>query len=102
MNSVRKGNEAENRVAAYLIGKGWLVGKRRTLKGGGDILAIKPGYLPRLYECKATRDPWANFGPADRADLLATAEKFGAEAILALSPTAGIPQFLPSNDWPRG
>jgi hypothetical protein len=102
VSAVGRGNACENRVAAYLIERGWLVGKRRHLKGGGDLLAIKPGYLPRLYECKASppSKPWDHFRPEEREALRKTALEFCCEAFLALAPGKQV-SVVPQKDWPR-
>ena len=100
MNNSRKGNAAELRVAHYKQQRGWLVGSRRHIGGAGDLICSKPGHRPQLIEVKASEEPWENFRPKDREEMLRTAESYDCDALLALSPGAGIPQFLPSRDWP--
>lgn len=102
MNTVRKGNEADNRVATYAESRGWLIGGRRHRKGGGDQIWIRPGYRSRLVEVKASdpADPWENFRPGERADLLERARVFDCDAFLALSPREGVPTLIPAKDFP--
>jgi Holliday junction resolvase len=101
VNTARKGTAGELRVAAWLQKRGWLVASRRHVGGAGDLLAWKPGFPPRLIEVKAAGgSPWENFRPAERAELVKTAQQFGCEAFLALSPKAGIPIIVPSKDFP--
>lgn len=105
MSTVARGSACENRVANYLEEKGWLIGSRRHRKGGGDLVATKPGYRPRLYECKASplTKPWEHFRPAERAELLKTAKAFDCDPFLALAPSAKVaPRIIPSKDWPNG
>jgi hypothetical protein len=55
----------------------------------------------RFIEVKSTQaGPYAGFGPADRAALLAEAELAGAEASLCWWPKNKEPQFIRSENWP--
>lgn len=99
MNTARKGNAADLRVARYLEERGWLVGWRRHAKGGGDLVAYKPGFKVRLIEVKATLRPWDHFRPAERRELTKAAAKFDADALLALSPGKTV-SLVPERDWP--
>ena len=74
-----------------LAEEGWLCGSRRHIGGAGDILAIRTSGKPWdldfveaiLIEVKSTtRSAWVAFGPADRQELVETAQRFGAEAWL--------------------
>lgn len=101
MSAVRRGTEAERRVAHHLRNQGWLVASRRRLGGAGDILAFKPGHLPRLVEVKAGPTPYANFPPADREAMKATAENFKLDALLAWCPAPSKPiAWRTVEDWP--
>lgn len=105
-----RGTQRERGVANVLRDLGYLVSSRRHLGGAGDLLAIAalwdlsaPYRQPLLIEVKGTTGvPWASsaFGPADRADLLITAELHGCEPMLAWwPPNLGL-VWLPAEDWP--
>jgi len=94
------GNTRELRVMGVLDGEGWLCGSRRHIPGAGDVLAVRAGNVPMLdfrrgativrpleaallIEVKSTAGgPYERFGPAERRDLIETAERCGAEAWL--------------------
>jgi Holliday junction resolvase len=109
------GNARELKVMAVLAEEGWLCASRRHIGGAGDVLAIKakrwtrfevpnPHMLDQamLIEVKSTtRNPWNDFGPADRQALVETAEKHGAEAWLYWWPPRKPLQRIHSSEFPR-
>jgi len=106
------GNARELKVMAVLAEEGWLCASRRHIGGAGDILAIKPASWPDperdmqlmmayLIEVKSTtRNPWNDFGPADRQALVETAEKYGAVPWLYWWPPRGKLLRIPAEDFP--
>jgi len=70
--------------------------------GVADVVALKLGKKPRMYESKSTLTPYAHFLPADRFALRAAAAMAGAEAILYWHPSRGKPKEIPSSEWPAG
>lgn len=124
MSSTRRGNAGELRVQHDLEDLGYLVAQRRHVGGAGDLLAVplleerETGVLvqdsPLLIEVKTDRrGPFSTFGPADRRDLLATADRWHLEALLAWTPNTKIeaPEapgilfngifYIPPTEWPR-
>jgi Holliday junction resolvase len=65
-----------------------------------DVVALRTGETPRLYEVKSTLTPYAHFLPQDRAALTDAAKRAGAEAILAWWPKGGKLKLIPEKDWP--
>jgi len=104
------GNARELKVMAVLAEEGWLCASRRHIGGAGDILAnrLRPStshgwsYLESvLIEAKSTtRNPWNDFGPADRQALVETAEKYGAVPWLYWWPPRGKLLRIPAEDFP--
>lgn len=105
MGRYAKGASRENQVAAFLAspeGGHYDVTRSAGSKWGKDLVAAKPGTL--LYvEVKASRrGAFADFGPAERADLLGCAARAGATAVLCWAPAAS-PQewrWIFPAEWP--
>jgi Holliday junction resolvase len=109
-----RGRQRERAVAALMREEGWGVGSRRYEKGPGDILASRAIDEPlvddfgdegglaevRLVEVKSTLTPYAHFSPAERAEMVAYAERIGATAWLAHWPKGGKLAMIPSSKWP--
>lgn len=69
--------------------------------GDADLVALKAGCEPQMVEVKSTsRGPYHSFGPKDRAELVAAAERAGAIAILCWWPPRKQPEWIPSSVWP--
>ena len=108
------GNARELKVMAVLASEGWLCASRRHIGGAGDILAIcterweatpyadaGEQMQAMLIEVKSTtRNPWNDFGPADRQALVETAEKYGAVPWLYWWPPRGKLLRIPAEDFP--
>jgi hypothetical protein len=116
-----RGMAREIKVAKLLRSEGW---SAWTTKNDGlehddkkfshgivDVVAIgKRPYvngLPmtwrdiRLIQVKSTGTPYAKFGPRERSELLAEAERIGGAAELCWWPKhARQPTWIPAEDWP--
>lgn len=109
----KRGTPAERKVAQLGRALGYLVSSRRHEAGPGDQLwlpPVRPGMRlswdvqPLLIEVKNTTDPpWrSTWGNQERIELIAWAERWGCEPILAwLPPGLGGIVWLPPEDWPR-
>lgn len=92
---------------SVLAAEGWLCASRRHIGGAGDILAIRPyaggpALEARLVEVKSTtRNPWNDFGPADRRAMVETARACGAEPWLAWWPPRRELQWIHESRWPK-
>lgn len=100
MNTTRKGSAFELLVASQLEDAGWLVGARRHRKGGGDLIAYRPGHRPRIIECKDRKNVYEGFRRADREELKLTADTFEADALLATRAQGGGIRWTSPQDWP--
>jgi Holliday junction resolvase len=105
----RRGGQAgrarERQVADKLRSEDWLVIKGTTY-GTCDLVAVRElpsrtGCEVWLIEVKSTKGgPYQTFGPNDRADLKAEADRVGAAAVLAWWPPRGKLRFLFASEWP--
>jgi Holliday junction resolvase len=97
------GHNRERQVLRKLQDEGWYVLRAAGSLGVADLIALHKGREPRMIEVKATKaGPFAGFGPADRADLIAAAEQAGAQAWLVHWPRHGKMKWIPPCDWPGG
>jgi Holliday junction resolvase len=97
-----RGIERERQVRRYLEDRDYMVVRAAGSLGCADLIALR-AYSPTLIvEVKSThRGPFHSFGPADRADILAYAERAGATAVLAYWPPRGKLRFIYEKDWPK-
>lgn len=101
MSHYARGAAREREVMALLKERGW-----RCFRGAGskgcDIVALREGHTPRLYEVKATAaGPFSGFGPADRDAMRALAREAGAVAFLCWwPPDRRGPRWIPEEGWP--
>lgn len=99
--NARFGTERERKGLKGMIEDGWVAGRTPGSKGAMDLWAMKAGEKNRLIQVKGTAaGPFADFGPAARAALIAEARKGGAEAWLLWWPRGGDPVWLPESEWP--
>lgn len=103
-----RGTQRENAVKDWLEDRGWWVCRAAGSLGDADLAAMKDvngGKL--LIEVKSTKaGPFSDFGPADRAELLAAGEKAGADVVLCWCPPGcRAPEkwrwLWPDTDWPE-
>jgi hypothetical protein len=104
MSTVARGNLGENLVRAHGKRQNWLVGSLRHEGGAGDQMWHKPGQRGRLIEVKTGPNLWQCFRRADRIALIARADEFDLDPLLAHVPHPGAkePQvlFLTVDQWP--
>lgn len=102
MRGGQAGRARERLVMRHMEGKDWVVLKGTTY-GIGDLVMGHIGKPTRLVEVKSTAaGPYATFGPRDRADMAAVAERAGWEAWLAWWPPRGKLVWIRSDEWPVG
>lgn len=98
-----RGVARERAVRRLLEDDGWWTARAAGSLGDADVIALKAGARPRLVEVKSTsRSAFADFGPADRAELIAAAERAGAEAWLCYWPPRSSPTWIAPEHWPTG
>jgi Holliday junction resolvase len=96
-----RGIQRERQVRRLLEEEGWWTCRAAGSFGDADVIAMQGGRLPRLIEVKSTTaGPFHSFGPADRRELLAAADKCGAMAVLCWWPPRGKPEWIHSAKWP--
>jgi Holliday junction resolvase len=96
------GHNRERQVLKRLQEDNWYVLRAAGSLGVADLIAMKKGREVRMIEVKATKaGPYAGFGPADRAELLAAAEQAGAQAWLVWWPRHGKEKWIPPGEWPK-
>lgn len=96
-----RGHTRERQIRKRLEEEGWWVTRAAGSLGDADLVALKAGEKPLMVECKSdARGPYNNFGPKDRAELLAAARRAGADALLASWPPRGSLEFIPPSEWP--
>lgn len=96
-----RGHNEERRLKHQMESEDWFVVRAAGSLGNADLVALKEGQRPRLIEVKTdVVGPFANFRPADRADLLLAAKIAGADAWLYWRPPRGTGRWFPVTDWP--
>lgn len=97
-----RGIQRERELVNRLRAEGWWAMRSPASKGCVDVVAIKAGQRTRFIEVKSTEaGPFHSFGPHDRAELLAEANRAGSVAELCFWPKRCEPQFLSPADWPN-
>lgn len=100
--SPRFGHDRERAVRRILEKSGWFVIRAPGSLGPADLVALRAGDQPRMYEIKATAaGPFAGFGPADRRALKDAAERAGATPQLVWWPANKPLQWIDEADWPE-
>lgn len=102
MNRAAKGHHKERKTKALLEAQGWLVIRAPASLGPCDLIALKAGERPRVFEVKCNSgSPYMNFRAADRKRLVEVAAKAGAGAELVFwGPRVREPKFIPAEAWP--
>lgn len=81
---------------------GWWVARAAGSLGDADLIALKAGETPQMIEVKSTAaGPYHSFGPKDRAELLAAAERAGAEPMLVWWPPRKPAEWIEDESWPN-
>lgn len=95
------GIRRERQVKKRLEEDGWVVIRAAGSLGLADLVALKLGETPRLIEVKSdTKNPWDNFRPDRRLELIAQAERAGAEAWVCWWPAHKDWIWFGSETWP--
>lgn len=97
-----RGIKRERQLRKLLEDGGWWVSRAAGSLGDADLIALRRHMTPMLIEVKSTTaGPFSGFGPADRQELLAAAERAGAEAWLVWWPAdRKPPRWLSADEWP--
>jgi Holliday junction resolvase len=102
--SSARGRQRERDVRRYLESPGggeWFVVKAGGSLGHADLVALKQGNPGMMIEVKSTAaGPFHSFGPKDREELLAAAEKAGLEPYLVFWPPRKEMKFMAPTTWP--
>lgn len=96
-----RGADRERQVADLLARRGWVCIRSAGSHGPVDVIAARDGQM-LLVQVKSTRrGPFAGFGPGERTELLAAAERAGGRAVLAWWPPdrRGV-RWIPPEAWP--
>lgn len=97
-----RGINRERQVRRLLEADGYWTCRAAGSLGDADVIALKPDVPPLMVEVKSTAGgPWEHFGPADRAELLAAAERAGARAVLCWWPPFKEMRFIYPDEWPE-
>lgn len=105
-----RGIQRERQVRKLLEKDGWWTARAAGSLGDADVIACRahgharPGSMLAevwLVEVKSTSaGPFHSFGPQDRAELIAAAERAGAKPWLCYWPPRSKPRWLPRDQWP--
>lgn len=100
-NAKAAGTARERQVRKGLEEKGWIVARPGASLGAADLVAQKNGRC--LYiQVKANKgNPFANFRPEERAELIRVAQAAGAEPWLCHWPPNGWKVWLDPPKWPK-
>ena len=95
------GTRRERQVRDYLMDRDWIVFRPGASLGVADLVALQEGQRPMLVQVKGSdRGPYADFRPAERTRLKATAKLCGAVAVLAWWPPRGVLRLIGPEEWP--
>jgi Holliday junction resolvase len=102
--NMSRGIRRERQVRKLLEANGYWTSRAAGSFGDADVIALKAtpdGIDALLVECKSdVAGPFAHFGPAARAELIAAAVKSGATPTLVWWPPRKQPRFIPVSEWP--
>lgn len=97
-----RGITRERQVRKLLEADGYWTCRAAGSFGDADVVALKNGEPPLLIEVKSTSaGPFHSFGPAQRAELVAAAEKCGGLARLCWWPPRAKPRWYSQWQWPE-
>lgn len=113
MSAASRGHARERQVRKLLDSEGWWTARAAGSLGDADIIALRcvvdawdvdilgQTVEALLVEVKTdVRGPFAHFGPAHRAELLAAAQLSGARPMLCWWPARKQPQWIGPEEWP--
>lgn len=94
----------ERQVRKLLDEQGYWTARAAGSLGDADVIALRcgeNGCEALLVEVKSdVAGPFAHFGPAARAELIAAAVKSGARPVLCWWPPHKQPKWIPVSEWP--
>ena len=94
----------ERQVRKLLDEQGYWTARAAGSLGDADVIALRcceNGCEALLVEVKSDiAGPFAHFGPAARAELIAAAVKSGARPVLCWWPPRKQPRWLGVSEWP--
>jgi Holliday junction resolvase len=99
-----RGAARERQAGVLLEAEGWSVTRSAGSRSPHDLVACRKGDVVRYVQVKSTaRGPFAGFPPSERKELLAEAERAGAEPWLLWWPgDRKGPRWIGADDWPPG
>lgn len=102
MSSASRGHARERQVRKLLEAQGYWCARAAGSLGDADIIALRGVTAEALLvEVKTdARGPFAHFGPAHRAELLAAARLSGARPMLCWWPARKQPKWIIQEHWP--
>lgn len=95
-----RGAALERRVAREWEADGWDVTRVAGSHSPKDLVCCRAGETVYIQVKGDRAGPFASFGPAYRAALLATAKKAGARALLIWRDSKNRLVHLPPSEWP--
>lgn len=97
----KRGHQRERDLVHHLRENNWFAMRAPASLGVADVIAMRDGDRPRMYEVKSTRHgPYAGFPPADRERLRVAAKMAGADCFLCWHPPHGKRHFIGPDEWP--
>jgi Holliday junction resolvase len=100
---VGRGHDRERDMAKRLKADGYIVMRAAGSLGPIDVVAMRWDKVPQFLQIKSdVSSPYANFRPAERAELVEVAEQAGANAWLVWwPPDRRGPRWIAPSDWPQ-
>ena len=100
-----RGIQRERQVRRLLETEGYWTSRAAGSFGDADVIALRArgggGCDAMLVEVKSdVAGPFAHFGPAARAELIAAAVRSGATPVLCWWPPRKKPRWIAVHDWP--
>ena len=102
-----RGIQRERQVRRLLEAEGYWTARAAGSFGDADVIALRASPVglgtsaAMLVEVKSDiAGPFAHFGPAARAELIAAAVRSGARPVLCWWPPRKQPRWIPVSEWP--
>lgn len=100
-----RGIQRERQVRKLLEAEGYWTSRAAGSFGDADVIALRATQYglcdALLVEVKSdVAGPFAHFGPAARAELIAAAVRSGAQPVLCWWPPRKQPRWIGVSEWP--